>query len=406
MNNIIVIGGGAAGMMASLIAAKEGKKVILIEKNEKLGKKVYITGKGRCNITTSLEIEEIMSNIPGNSSFLYSALYTFSNHDLMNMIEDMGVKLKIERGNRVFPESDKSSDIIKAFENHLKKHDVNIMFNSEVSDIIIVNNEIKGVILNNRELPCDSVIIATGGMSYPLTGSTGDGYKFAKKAGHTVTKIRPSLIPLTAKEEWVKKLQGLSLKNASVNVSFKNKVIFEQLGEMIFTHFGVSGPIILSASRFVVDRLPDEVKLSINLKPGLTFEQLDKRVQKDFEIYSNKMFKNSLDSLLPQKMIPVIIELSGIHENKEVNQITRDERISLVKLLQNLTLTITCTRPIKEAIVTAGGVSVKEINPSTMESKIVKGLYFAGEVIDVDGLTGGFNLQIAFSTGYCAGLNA
>jgi len=406
VNRVIVVGGGASGMMAAAIASREGKQVKLIEKNEKLGKKLFITGKGRCNLTNAIDdISGLISNIPGNGNFLYSAFYTFSNYDLMSFIESLGVKLKIERGNRVFPVSDKSSDIIKAFERYLLRNKVDIILNTNVDDIILEDKAVKGVICGGRDLLCDSLILATGGKSYPLTGSTGDGYKFAEKAGHTIIKPRPSLVPLVASESWVKELQGLSLKNVSIKVIDKNKTLYEDFGEMIFTHFGVSGPIILSASRFLIDKLPGNIKIKINLKPALTPEQLYKRIQKDFEKYSRKQFKNSLDDLLPKKLIPVVINLSGISEDKEVNQITREERINLVNILREFTITIINTRQMNEAIITSGGVSVKEIDPSTMESKLIKGLYFAGELIDVDGLTGGFNLQIAFSTGYCAGLS-
>lgn len=406
MSNVIVIGGGASGMMAASIAAREGNHVKLIERNEKLGKKLFITGKGRCNVTNSIDdINELINSIPGNGNFLYSAFYTFSNYDLMDFIESLGVKLKIERGNRVFPASDKSSDIIKAFERCLSRHNVDIMLNSRVDDIIVENKKVIGVICNGRELLCDSLVIATGGKSYPLTGSTGDGYKFAEKAGHTVVRPRPSLVPLVAGESWIKELQGLSLKNVSIKVFDKDKTLYDDFGEMIFTHFGVSGPIILSASRFIIDRLPGKIIIKINLKPALTAVQLDKRIQKDFEKYSRKQFRNSLDDLLPKKLIPVIISLSGISEDKEVNQITREERTNLVSLIREFPVNITDTRQLNEAIITSGGVSVKEIDPSTMESKLINGLFFAGEVIDVDGLTGGFNLQIAFSTGYCAGMN-
>jgi predicted Rossmann fold flavoprotein len=335
---------------------------------------------------------------------MYSAFYTFSNYQLMDFIEKLGVKLKIERGNRVFPESDKSSDIIKAFERCLNTNNVNIMLNTKVDDIIIEDGRAKGVICGNKVYNCDSLIISTGGKSYPLTGSTGDGYRFAGKAGHSIQKIRPSLVPLVVEEDFIKELQGLSLKNVSIKVLHKSKTIYEEFGEMLFTHFGLSGPIILSASRFVSDRLPDNIKVVINLKPALTPEQLDKRIQKDFLSFSRKQFKNSLDELLPQKLIPVIIRLSGIDGDKQVNSITKEERLRLINTLREFTFNIKDTRPINEAIVTAGGVSVKEVDPSTMESKLVKGLYFTGEVLDVDALTGGFNLQIAFSTGYCAGL--
>lgn len=405
MKDIIVVGGGASGMMAAISAARLGKHVTLIEKNEKLGKKLFITGKGRCNITNTAEINQMIENIPGNSNFLYSALYTFSNADLMEFIESLGVGLKVERGNRVFPQSDKSSDIIKALEKELYKNNVNVMLKTKVDDIIIKGNKVSGVLMQNIELNCDSLIISTGGKSYPLTGSTGDGYKFAEKAGHKIEKIRPSLIPLVTEEKWIYDLQGLSLKNVSIKAIYKGKPIYEDFGEMLFTHFGLSGPMILSSSRFIVDKLPEKIELSIDLKPALTSDQLDKRIQSDFEKYSRKMFKNSLDDLLPQKLIPVVIKLSLINEDKAVNQITKDERLRLQSIISGLKVTIIDTRPIGEAIITAGGVSTKEIDPATMESKIIDGLFFTGEVIDVDGLTGGFNLQIAFSTGYCAGFS-
>jgi flavoprotein, HI0933 family len=405
MKRIIVIGGGASGMMAAAIASGQGKEVTLLERNEKLGKKLFITGKGRCNVTNSSDMDTFMDNIPGNSNFLYSALYTFSNTDLISFMENLGVKLKVERGNRVFPQSDKSSDIIRALEKLISRNNVKVMYNTKVDDILIVDGQIKGVVCKDREIFCDSLIIATGGKSYPLTGSSGDGYRFAEKAGHSIKKIRPSLVPLVVEEPYIKELQGLSLKNVSVKVIHNDKVIYTDFGEMLFTHFGLSGPIILSSSRFIVDRLPGDVKVVINLKPALDDDSLDKRIQRDFQKYLNKFFKNSLDDLLPQKLIPLVIRLSGIDENKEVNQITKEERKKLVKILSELTFHIKETRPINEAIITAGGVSVKEIDPSTMESKFVKGLYFAGEVIDVDALTGGFNLQIAFSTGYLSGLN-
>lgn len=404
MKKVIVAGGGAAGMMAAAAASDAGKDVTIFEKNEKLGKKLFITGKGRCNLTNTGDIDDFMDNIPGNSNFLYSAFYTFFNNDIMSFMENLGVKLKVERGNRVFPESDKSSDIIKAFERKLSSNNVHIKYNSKIDDIIIGGGKIKGVLSGGREFSCDSLIIACGGKSYPLTGSTGDGYVFAQKAGHSIVHLRPSLVPLVVEEDYIKELQGLSLKNVSVKILSRGRTVFEDFGEMLFTHFGLSGPIILSSSRFVVDKLPG-VTAVINLKPALSEEQLDKRLQRDFQKYSRKMFKNSLDDLLPQKLIPVIIRLSGIDENKEVDQITREERTNLVRLLQNLTFHIKDTRPFNEAIITAGGVSIKEIDPGTMESKLVKGLYFAGEIIDVDALTGGYNLQIAFSTGYCAGIN-
>jgi predicted Rossmann fold flavoprotein len=406
MKKVIVVGGGAAGMMAAIKAAEKGHDVTLLEKNDRLGKKIFITGKGRCNVTSNKDIEDIIKNIPGNGNFMYSALYTFSNYDLMEMIERKGVKLKVERGDRVFPESDKSSDIIKCFEKYLNENGVNIMLNTKVTDVIAKNGEIYGVEINNeRIIKCDVVILATGGKSYVGTGSTGDGYIFAEKLGHTITEIKPSLVPLVAKEEWIRDLMGLSLKNVEIKVKFNNKVIYKDFGEMLFTHFGISGPIVLSASRKVVDCLPKEVEVFIDLKPALNFDELDKRILRDFEKNKNKQFKNSLDELLPKKLIPVVVKLSQINPEKPVNSITKEERSGLVKLLKEFKITITGTRPLNEAIITRGGVSVKEVDPSTMESKIVKGLYIAGELLDVDALTGGFNLQIAFSTGYCAGIN-
>lgn len=406
MKRVIVIGGGASGMMAAIKAAERGHRVILLEKNERLGKKIFITGKGRCNVTTNKDIEDIIKNILGNGSFMYSALYTFSNLDLINMIEGKGIKLKVERGDRVFPESDKSSDIIRCFERYLEENNVDIRLNTRVSRIITKNDMVCGVELYNGDfIECDSVIIATGGKSYPLTGSTGDGYALAEKLGHKITELKPSLIPLVAKEEWIKDLMGLSLKNVKLSVSYKNRQLYEEFGEMLFTHFGISGPIVLSASRYVTDYLPKPVEVIIDLKPALDFNELDKRILRDFEKVKNKHFKNSLDELLPQKMIPIIVNLSGIDPDMPVNSITKQYRHKLVETIKNLKITIIGTRPIEEAIVTRGGVSVKEINPSTMESKLIKGLFIVGELLDVDALTGGFNLQIAFSTGFCAGIN-
>lgn len=405
MKKVIVVGGGAAGMIASIKAAERGYEVIIIEKNEKLGKKVFITGKGRCNVTTSKEIEDIIKNIKGNGSFMYSALYTFSNLDLMKMIEDKGIKLKVERGDRVFPESDKSSDIIKCFEKYIVENNVKVIFNTSVIDVISENNIIKAVKTNDGNiLNCDVVILATGGKSYPYTGSTGDGYKLAEKLGHTITDIKPSLIPLITKEPWVKDLMGLSLKNIELCVKYNNKQIYKEFGEMLFTHFGISGPVVLSASRRVIDFLPGEVEIYIDLKPALDRNELDRRMLRDFEKNINKHFKNALDELLPQKLIPIIIGLSGIDPEKAVNSVTKEERQGLIKLLKEFKVSVVGTRPIEEAIVTRGGVKVKEVDPTTMESKIVKNLYIAGELLDVDALTGGFNLQIAFSTGYCAGI--
>lgn len=404
---VVVIGAGPAGLMAAGRAAERGLDVILAEKNDRVGKKILISGKGRCNITNSTDIEGLIENVPGNGNFLYSAFYTFSNQDLIDFLEGYGLKTKVERGGRVFPESDKSSDVVDVLLKFIKKSGVRLMLNTAVKDIITEDNCVRGVVTEDgKAMECDSVIIATGGASYPGTGSTGDGYRMAEKLGHTIVDLKPSLVPLLAKQEWVKELQGLSLKNVEITVKSKSgRKLYTDFGEMLFTHFGVSGPVILSASRHLLDYDYKDVKFIIDLKPALTEEKLDARLQRDFEKYSRKQFKNSLDELLPQKLIPVIVDLSGIPSDKFVNQITRDERRSLVRLLKNLEIEIVGSRPLKEAIVTAGGVSTDEINPSTMESKLIKGLFFAGEVIDVDAYTGGFNMTIAFSTGHLAGMN-
>ncbi len=409
---VIVIGGGPAGMMSAIAAAENGNNVILIEKMESLGRKLLITGKGRCNITSSLPIEEFITNTPGNGQFLYSAFKNYTNQNIIEFLNKQGLKIKEERGNRIFPITDKSLDVLKCFKNRLKDLKVNIKYNSKVVDIILKNNKLQ-VKTENETFEGDKVILATGGKSYPLTGSTGDGYKLAEKLGHTVTKIKASLVPL---ESYNKKdcqnLQGLSLKNIKIELINlqNNKTIYEDFGEMVFTHFGVSGPTILSSSAHVIrekniDNLLKEKKiiLKIDFKPALTEEKLDNRILRDFEEVKNKQFKNSLDKLLPQKLIPVIIERANINPNKKVNEITKIERKNLVKLLKNFEIYIKNFRPIEEAIITSGGINIKEINPKTMESKLVKGLYFAGEIIDVDSYTGGFNLQIAYSTGYTAG---
>ncbi len=407
--DVAVLGGGPAGMIAAGTAASMGRKTILIEKNEKLGKKLFITGKGRCNVTNSADFDEFMKNIPKNSKFFYSAFNGFSNNDLIELLESLGLKTKIERGGRVFPESDKSSDVIKALERYLNKYKVEVKLNTKVLNIKENEGMISGVLQEGGEfIECSSVIICAGGVSYPQTGSTGDGYEIAKKAGHSINELMPSLVPLVVKETFIKELQGLSLKNVSIKATADGKTLYEDFGEMLFTHYGLSGPIILSASFYVSDyiRKKKEIEVSIDLKPALSEEELDKRIIRDFEKNTNKQFKNSLDELLPQKLIPVVIALSGIDESKEVHQITKLERKAFVKLIKGFTLKISGTRPIEEAIVTAGGINLKEINPKTMESKLVKGLFFAGEIIDLDAFTGGFNLQIAFSTGYTAGLNA
>ncbi|WP_125153691.1 NAD(P)/FAD-dependent oxidoreductase [Clostridium rectalis] len=402
MAKVIVIGGGPAGMMAA-IAAAEKHEVILIEKNEKLGKKLFITGKGRCNVTNAKDIGEFFDFIPGNPEFLYSSLYGYTNEDVIDFFNNLKVPLKIERGDRVFPKSDKSSDIINALEKELFKKNVRIVLYTQVKDMVLVNNKIISIkTIDNKELKGDYFIIATGGLSYPQTGSTGDGFKLAKKVGHKVTLLKPSLVPIETNEQWVKDLQGLALKNVELTIkNNKKKNIYKEFGEMIFTHFGISGPIVLSASRFIKDN--EKFYAVINLKPALLPEELDKRIQKDFSKYINKDFKNSLEELLPKKLINIIIKLSGIPETKKVNSITKEERKALCYLLQNLTLEVKGLRPLKEAIVTAGGINVKEIDPSSMKSKIIENLYFAGEVIDVDAYTGGYNIQIAFSTGYLAG---
>lgn len=403
MAKVIVIGAGPAGMMAAISAA-ENHEVILLEGNERIGKKLFITGKGRCNVTNAKDISEFFDFIPGNPHFLYSALYTYTNIDVMNFFENAGVKLKVERGSRVFPNSDKSSDIISGLSRGLNEALVDLRLHSKVKDVIFNNNKIEAVILENgSKVKGDYFIITTGGKSYPLTGSTGIGFDLAKKMGHTIVEPKPSLVPIEIEESWVRELQGLSLRNIELKIKNKknSKVVYSGQGEMLFTHFGISGPLVLSGSRFIKDG--ERFEISLDLKPALEEKQLDLRIQKDFKKNLNKDFKNSLDELLPKKLIPVIIELSGIDENKKVNSITKEERRTLLNLLKNLTFTVKGLRDIAEAIVTAGGVSTKEIDPSTMQSKIVDNLYFAGEVIDVDAFTGGYNVQIALSTGYLAG---
>jgi len=408
MNKVIVVGGGAAGMMAAISAADSGAEVILIEKNEKLGKKVYITGKGRCNITNESDVENLLKNVRSNPKFLYSAFYTFDSYRMMDFLEGEGLKLKTERGNRVFPESDKSSDVIKTLKKALEKRKVKIVLNTKVLNIDIKDGICHGVIVQSGDksgsYTADKVIVATGGCSYQSTGSTGDGYRFAKDADIKVTKCYPSLVPFNIGSDIPKRLQGLSLRNVKVTLSDKGKVLYEELGEMLFTHFGVSGPLVLSASTLASGKDVSQMELSIDLKPALSKEQLDERILRDFSENRNSYFKNSLSRLLPAKMIPVIVELSEIDEKKQVNNITKEERNRLVNLLKRLTFKVESLRGFNEAIITKGGVSVKEINPGTMEAKKVKGLFFAGEVLDLDAVTGGYNLQIAWSTGYLAGM--
>lgn len=403
---VAVIGGGPAGMIAAGIAGSRGKEVTLFEKNEKLGKKLFITGKGRCNITNSSDIENLIENVVVNNSFLYSAFYSFSNEDIINLLEEYGLKLKVERGNRVFPVSDKSSDVIKTIEKFLKKENVKIMLNTEIKNIT-KRNEIFSLELNNGLLKeFDKIIIATGGKSYSQTGSTGDGYKFAKSFNHKIIDLKPALVPCELKNSFSEELQGLSLRNVTLSAYVKKKKVFEEFGEMIFTHYGISGPLVLTMSNYINKFVKEsKIEVSIDLKPSLDEDKLEKRIIKDFEKYSKKQFKNALADLLPNKLIPVIIKLSKIPEDKFVNQINKNERKDLVHLLKNLNFEFLKFRPLNEAIITSGGISTKEIDPSTMESKKVSGLFFAGEVIDVDALTGGYNLQIAYSTGYLCGYN-
>lgn len=462
---VIIIGGGPAGMLAAISSARNGNKVTILEKMDMLGKKILVTGKGRCNITSSLPIDDFIKNIPGNGMFMYSSFSNFDNQDILNILKNEGVETKIERGNRIFPVSDKADDVRKALIRVVKKLGVNIILNAKVKEILVkeeedfilkekeqkdislkkecdevknkkmdgdnntknniidkIGKKVYGVraIINGKEetILADKVILATGGKSYPGTGSTGDGYELAQNVGHSITKIRPSLVPLTVKDnislKLCQKMQGLSLRNVSIKFidTNKNKVIYEDFGEMLFTHFGISGPVILSASAHLlrykkIDELlkAGKIILSIDLKPALSKEKLDERVLRDFKEEKNKEFKNSLDKLLPKKMIDVVIQLSEINPEKRVNEITKSERENLVKVLKGLKIEISGFRPIEEAIITSGGINIKEINPKTMESKLVHGLFFAGEIIDVDAYTGGFNLQIAYSTGYTAGLD-
>jgi len=407
MNRVIVIGAGAAGMMAALKAAEQGAEVLLLEKMAAPGRKILITGKGRCNFTNRCELADFPKFFPNNGAFLYSALRAFGNQELIDFFANRGVLSKVERGGRLFPISDKASDIVEALTKAVRQAGVKIITNRSVQSIHGKDGRITGVISGSETFPADAVVLATGGLSYPGTGSTGDGYRMAKELGHSVTPLTPALVPLETVETWVKELQGLSLKNVEATVRVDGRKVDDDFGEMLFTHFGISGPIILSLSQAVSKALKQvpkpEIFVDINLKPALAPETLDKRLQRDFTAFARKQFKNALGDLLPAKLIPVIINLCGIQPDKFVHQITREERTRLVGLLQNLRLSIRGTRPVAEAVVTAGGVEVKEVNPKTMESRLVDGLFFAGEILDFDGYTGGFNLQAAFSTGFVAG---
>lgn len=415
MSRVLVIGGGPAGMMAAITAAENGNEVTILEKMPSFGKKLLITGKGRCNITSSLYMSEFIKKTPGNGKFLYSAFQNYTNADIIEFLKKQGLEVKEERGNRIFPVTDKSIDVLNCFKKRIDELKIKYKLETRVEKILIKNNEVLGVRTNREIIQTDKIILATGGKSYPLTGSTGDGYKIARDLGHTIIPIKPALVPLEVYEkEECKKIQGLSLRNIAIKIidTDRKKTIYEDFGEMVFTHFGISGPTILSGSAHLakykdIDYLLKKryIKITIDLKPALTEEHLDDRILRDFKEFKNKQFKNSLDKLLPQKMIPLIVELSGINPDKMVNEITKEERRHLVQLIKYFTITIKNFRPVEEAIITCGGISTKEINPKTMESKLIKGLYFAGEIIDVDAYTGGFNLQIAYSTGYTAGIN-
>ncbi|MDD7712387.1 MAG: NAD(P)/FAD-dependent oxidoreductase [Lachnobacterium sp.] len=407
MSKVIVIGGGPAGMMAAYAASCQGHAVTVLEQNEKLGKKLFITGKGRCNITNAGDMDNLFANVMSNRKFLYSAFYTFDNEQVLSFFENQGLRTKVERGNRVFPLSDHSSDVIAALSRALKSQNVDIRLHTKVQSLLIRDEAACGVVLSDgKTVEADDVIVATGGISYPSTGSTGDGYRMAEESGHALVECTPSLVPFETKEDWVKDLQGLSLRNVTVSIYHGKKKLYEDFGEMLFTHFGVSGPLVLSASGMIKPvQFKQELCMYIDLKPALDAEQLDKRILREFDAAMNKQFKNVIGSLMPAKMIPVVIRLSGIDPDKKVNEVSREERQHLVQLLKRLPLTINGLRGWNEAIITKGGVSVKDINPSTMESKKVSHLFFCGEVLDLDALTGGYNLQIAWSTGYLAGIS-
>lgn len=407
MSKVIVIGGGPAGMMAAYAASCQGYAVTVLEQNEKLGKKLFITGKGRCNITNAGDMDNLFANVMSNRKFLYSAFYTFDNEQVLSFFENQGLRTKVERGNRVFPLSDHSSDVIAALSRALKSQNVDIRLHTKVQSLLIRDEAACGVVLSDgKTVEADDVIVATGGISYPSTGSTGDGYRMAEESGHALVECTPSLVPFETKEDWVKDLQGLSLRNVTVSIYHGKKKLYEDFGEMLFTHFGVSGPLVLSASGMIKPvQFKQELCMYIDLKPALDAEQLDKRILREFDAAMNKQLKNVIGSLMPAKMIPVVIRLSGIDPDKKVNEVSREERQHLVQLLKRLPLTINGLRGWNEAIITKGGVSVKDINPSTMESKKVSHLFFCGEVLDLDALTGGYNLQIAWSTGYLAGIS-
>ena len=408
MKRIVIVGGGAAGMMDAVSAAGPDNEVLLLEKNEKLGKKLFITGKGRCNVTNDCDVENLLSHVVTNRKFLYSAFYGFSSQDMISFLENKGLKLKTERGNRVFPVSDHSSDVISCLSRALMASDVTVKFHTEAVSLVMDQDRISGVRTKNGKCyDADAVILATGGLSYPSTGSTGDGYRLAREAGHQVTELSPALVPFEAAEEWIKELQGLSLRNVEITLLDGKKKLYEEFGEMLFTHYGVSGPAILSGSSMAAKRIKKHpLLLSVDLKPALTESQLDQRILRDFQEAKNKQFRNSLGNLYPSKLIPVIIKRSGIPGEKRVNEISREEREGLVSLTKKFTVTLTGLRSYNEAIITQGGIKVTEVNPATMESKLVKGLYFAGEILDLDAVTGGYNLQIAWSTGRAAGQSA
>lgn len=409
MKRVVVIGGGAAGLMAAVIAGREGAKVTLLEKMNYVGKKMGITGKGRCNITNACDMSDFIKNTPGNGKFLYGAYERFTNEDLLQLLHDAGLETKVERGGRVFPASDSALDVRNTFMKLMKHYGVDVHLEEPVKKLLIDDGVVTGVVTDKETYHADAVVIATGGKSYPATGSTGDGYILAAQAGHTITDIRPSLVPIVTEESWVKDLMGLSLRNVELSVVAKNKVQAKMFGEMMFTHFGITGPIVLSLSHTVGKLMRKKnigtIGLDINLKPALSPETLDKRLQKDFDLYSKKQLINGMKDLLPSRLIPLIIELAGIDPQKPINQISKEERQQIGYMLQHMPLTVKGLRPVEEAIVTAGGISLKEFNPKTMESKLVKGLYGAGEVLDIDAFTGGYNLQAAFSTGFVAAMH-